>query len=83
MRAGKNRTKKSPDNKKGRERWKKIRTTHIAPGKNSVPIAAPIIINGVRCLAYVKEERIVSYITLEEVMKIIMKDNIPKIKANF
>lgn len=58
-------------------------TTHCHPDKRPRPIGQPVIIDGKRALAYMKDNNVESYIFWDEANKQVFDDNVPEIKLEF
>ena len=65
------------------KREQKLYTTHCHPGKRPRLIGQPAIINGKRAIAYMKEDRLESYIPWDEANEQVLKDGVPEIKVDY
>ena len=61
----------------------KLMTTHCQPMKKPKVIAQPAIINGRRSLAYMKDDKVESYVPWDEAQEQVFKDNLPVMNVGF
>lgn len=61
----------------------KLYTTHCHPEKRPQLIGQAAIINGKRAIAYVKDNKIDSYILWDEANEQVFQDGVPEIEVDF
>lgn len=66
-----------------KRREMKLYTTHCHPSKRPKLIGQPAIINGKRALAYMKDDKIESYIPWDEATEQVFKGDLPEMKVGF